>query len=166
MRAALRSANGYFIEALDSRLQLATMPETIEMEASMMAMTFFGGAGTPLYSMQFTPTTTGGYAGACIFLIVLAAIFRSLYAVKAVLEHRWASQAVQRRYVVVADKTPEAEKIRSDEDARTALISANGVEEEVKIVYRPSKGAQPWRFSVDLPRAVLVTVMTGLGYLL
>lgn len=136
------------------------------MSASEMAMTFFGGAGTSLYSQQFTPTTTGGYAGACIFLIILTIIYRSLFALKTILENRWTNQAVQRRYVVVADKTPEAERVRTDEDAKTALMSANGMEEEVKVVYRSNKGPQPWRFSVDLPRAALVTVTTGVGYLL
>lgn len=131
-----------------------------------MAMTFFGGTGTPLYSMQFTPTTTGAYAGACIFLIILTMLYRSLYALRAVLENRWTNAAIQRRYVVVADRTPEAERIRSDEDAKTAVMTANGIEEEVKIVYRPTRGAQPWRFSVDLPRAALATVTSGVGYLL
>lgn len=31
---------------------------------------------------------------------------------------------------------------------------------------RAVKVAQPWRWSVDLPRACLVTVMSGVGYLL
>jgi solute carrier family 31 (copper transporter), member 1 len=133
---------------------------------SMMSMTFFGGTGTSLYSNQFTPTTTGGYAGACIFLIVLTILYRSLFALKAMLEARWIDQALQRRYVVVADKTPESERIRRDTDAKTGTLSTNGVEEEVKVVHMPKRGVMPWRFSVDLPRACLVTVMVGIGYLL
>ncbi|KAH7410354.1 Ctr copper transporter [Phaeosphaeria sp. MPI-PUGE-AT-0046c] len=47
-----------------------------------MAMTFFTSTTTPLYSTSWTPTTTGQYAGTCIFLITLAAIFRALLAVR------------------------------------------------------------------------------------
>lgn len=131
-----------------------------------MAATFFGGAGTPLYSANFTPTSTGGYAGACIFLIVLTICYRSLFAFKAVLEKRWLTQAVQRRYVVVADKVPEAERVRDDVDSKTAVLTTNGLDEDVKVVHRPTPATQPWRFSVDLPRALLMTLIVGLGYLL
>lgn len=47
-----------------------------------MAMTFFTSSTTPLYSMDWTPTTAGQYAGTCIFLIALATIFRSLLALR------------------------------------------------------------------------------------
>lgn len=129
-------------------------------------MTFFGGTGTPLYSMQFMPTTTGGYAGTCIFLIILAIVYRGLFAFKAMLENRWMTQALNRRYVVVADKMPAAERIRSSGESKTAVLTANGVDENVMVVHRPKSATMPWRFSVDLPRAGLVTVIVGLGYLL
>ncbi|KAF2097783.1 putative Ctr copper transporter [Rhizodiscina lignyota] len=138
----------------------------MSMAASDMSMTFFGGTGTSLYSMQFTPSTTGGYAGACIFLIVLAILYRCLFAFKQVLENRWMAAAINRRYVVVADKTPESERIRASQDSKIAVLSANGIEEEVKIAYRPRPATMPWRFSVDLPRSFLVMVILGVGYLL
>ncbi|KAH6641958.1 Ctr copper transporter, partial [Boeremia exigua] len=48
-----------------------------------MAMTFFVSTSTPLWSTSFTPHNTGQYAGICIFLIVLAATFRLLMALRA-----------------------------------------------------------------------------------
>lgn len=45
-----------------------------------MAMAFFTSPNTPLYSMSWTPKSAGQYAGTCIFLIILAAIFRALIA--------------------------------------------------------------------------------------
>ncbi|KAF2083306.1 putative Ctr copper transporter [Saccharata proteae CBS 121410] len=131
-----------------------------------MTMVFFTSSSTPLFSSSWTPRTTGQYAGTCIFLIVLAVIFRILFAAKHLLEERWHAQAIDRRYVVVADKTPEAERISTDADSKTGILTANGVEESVRVVHAPAMRLQPWRFSVDLPRALLVTVIAGVGYLL
>ncbi|OAK94795.1 hypothetical protein IQ06DRAFT_233481 [Phaeosphaeriaceae sp. SRC1lsM3a] len=47
-----------------------------------MAMTFFTSTTTPLYSTSWMPTSTGQYAGTCVFLITLAAIFRALVAAR------------------------------------------------------------------------------------
>ena len=47
-----------------------------------MAMTFFASTVTPLFSMAWMPNSTGQYAGTCIFLIALAAIFRALLAIR------------------------------------------------------------------------------------
>lgn len=49
---------------------------------SGMTMTFFIGSSTPLFTDSWTPTTLGQYAGTCIFLIVFAAIFRALLALR------------------------------------------------------------------------------------
>jgi hypothetical protein len=138
----------------------------MSMDASEMIMAFFNSQNTPLYSKGWTPSGTGGYAGTCIFLIILSVVYRSLFAVKHILEGRWQDQAWNRRYVVVADKQPVSEQTQRDPDAKTAILTANGVEENVKVVHRPTRGVQPWRFSVDLPRACLVTVIAGIGYLL
>jgi len=136
------------------------------MDASEMTMAFFNSQSTPLYSKGWAPSSTGAYAGTCIFLIVLTVVFRSLFAFKHILEQRWSDKAWERRYVVVAEKQPVSEQARTDPDLKTAILTANGIEEHVKVIHRPARSIQPWRFSVDLPRALLVTVMTGVGYLL
>ena len=124
-------------------------------------------SSTPLYSTTWTPASTGSYVGTCIFLIVLAALFRGLIAGKHILEHRWLDMELDRRYVSVRGKPTESERISTDSDTKTAtLVSERGVEEHVRVVRRKRHGRAAWRFSVDLPRAGYVTVMAGVGYLL
>lgn len=116
---------------------------------------------------MWTPTSRGGYAGTCIFLIILAIIGRSLMAFKALMEHRWLAAHLKRRYIVVAGKNPEAGGIASDPEAKPAtLVTAQGVEENVRVVYRYTHEPIPWRFSVDLPRALIFLCIAGVGYLL
>lgn len=129
-------------------------------------MAFVNSADTPLYTSSFSPSTVGQYAGICIFLIILATVFRGLFAAKHMLEERWTAQALQRRYIIVADKTPAAERIERDDASRTGVLTANGVEERVTIAHGQVGGVQPWRFGVDLPRASMVTVIVLVGYML
>jgi len=136
------------------------------MLASDMAMVFFNSHSTPLYSMGWMPSGAGGYAGTCIFLIFLSVILRLLMVTKAMMEARWRDQAWKRRYIVVDGRTPASERLSKDPDAKNGILTANGVEETVRIVQNAVSGVQPWRFSVDLPRAMMVTVMGGVGYLL
>ena len=133
-----------------------------------MHMLFANSQDTPLFASGWTPTSTGSYAGTCIFLIALAIIARALLAFKAVMEQRWLHAARQRRYVVVAGQTPESERVAADADSKAGvLMTAQGVEEKVRVVHRATgPPVMPFRFSVDLPRALLVTLIVGVGYLL
>jgi len=140
--------------------------ESMQMDASEMVMAFFNSQYTPLYSKGWAPSGTGGYAGTCIFLIILAVVYRSLFAAKHILEARWANQAYRRRFIVVADRQPYSEQAKTDPDLKTAVLTSNGVEESVKVLHRHVNTIPPWRFSVDLPRALLVTLIVGIGYLL
>ncbi|KAL8724770.1 MAG: hypothetical protein Q9181_006682 [Wetmoreana brouardii] len=143
-----------------------SMPSST-MSMSSMSMGLFTSTSTTLFSSAWTPGSTGAYAGTCIFIIILAALFRGLAAGKHVLEHRWLDQELNRRYVVVRGTPTEAEQINSDTDNKNAtLISERGVEEHVKVVRKARRSITPWRFSVDLPRAAYATLMAGVGYLL
>lgn len=83
------------------------------------------------------------------------------------MERHWLAAHLQRRYVAIAGKTTEAGRIDSDPDAKMAsLVTAQGVEESVKIVHNISQGPIPWRFSVDLPRALMFLCIAGVSYLL
>lgn len=83
------------------------------------------------------------------------------------MERHWLAAHLNRRYVTVAGKSTEAANIDSDPDAKLAsLITAQGVEESVKVVHNITHGPIPWRFSVDLPRAVLFLGIVGVSYLL
>ncbi|KAJ5194350.1 Ctr copper transporter [Penicillium cf. griseofulvum] len=132
-----------------------------------MSMVFQNTHDTPLFSNTWTPSSSGSFAGTCIFLIILAIIDRCLIAFKATMERHWLATHLNRRYVTVAGKNTEAGNIASDPDAKFAsLITAQGVEKSVKVVHNITHGPIPWRFSVDLPRALLFLCIVGISYLL
>ncbi|KAF1358887.1 low affinity copper transporter [Lizonia empirigonia] len=130
-----------------------------------MTMAFFTATNTPLYSEAWTPQNTGQYAGTCIFLIVLAITLRGIFTAKSLLEAKALGAAMKRRYVVVAGEKTVLEQ-KDDTSSMTGILTTNGMQEDVRIVSAPVKLVQPWRFSVDLPRAALMMVATGVGYLL
>ncbi len=133
---------------------------------SMMSMTFYTSTTTALYSPAWCPTTTGQYAGTCIFLIALGTIFRGLLAAKAWKETAWYDAEFNRRYVAVAGKPTKAERISADSDSKRMILTENGVEEDVVVVKKRSMGVRPWRITTDPIRAVMDTVIAGVGYLL
>jgi hypothetical protein len=143
-----------------------TTTDMTSMSMSMMSMTFFTATTTPLYSSMWSPTSVGGYAGTCIFLIILATIFRGLLAVKAWKEAAWLDAEFNRRYITVAGKLPKAERISADSDSKRMILTENGVEEDVMVVKKRSMGVRPWRITTDPVRAVIDTVIAGVGYLL
>ncbi|KXX73781.1 Protein P80 [Madurella mycetomatis] len=137
--------------------------------SSTMMAVFQTSMATSLYSASWTPGSAGTYAATCIFLIALAAVFRGLLALKWWQEQRWLDRELKRRYVVVNGKGPLAENLSRDSLAKNAtmVLSENGVEESVVVVRRPATAhARPWRWSVDPVRAVIDTVIAGVGYLL
>lgn len=83
------------------------------------------------------------------------------------MEQRWMAQHLDRRYIAVAGKAPEAGRIDPDLDAKTAsLVNPQGAEENVRVVRRVSSGPIPWRLSVDIPRALIFLCFVGVSYLL
>lgn len=132
-----------------------------------MHMFFQTDSATPLFSAAWTPSNAGTYAATCIFLVVLAALARGLLALRSVQESRWLDRDAARRYVSTAHgKTPLAERVSQDRDAKSMTLSENGVEESVFVVERKRGIIRPWRFSVDPLRAVMDTVIAAIGYLL
>ncbi|OAA64370.1 rrm domain containing protein [Niveomyces insectorum RCEF 264] len=132
---------------------------------SMMSV-FFTATNTALYSMRWTPASTGAYAGTCIFLIVLSVVFRLLMAFKARVESRWLDDELARRYVVVAGKPTLSQQISQDSTAKRMILTENGIEEDVMVLKKRHTHVRPWRMSVDPLRALLDTVLAGVGYLL
>jgi len=131
-----------------------------------MHMTFFSNTSTSLYSTMWTPRNIGEYAATCIFIIILAIIFRGLLAAKAWKESAWLDAEFKRRYVAVQGKGPQSERMSSDVDSKRMTLSENGVEEDVMVVRKKTMGVRPWRLSVDPVRAAMDTVVAGVGYLL
>lgn len=136
------------------------------MSGGMMMMVFQTENATPLYSNAWTPRSTGAYAATCIFLVVLAVVARLLLAGRSIVEARWLDREMQRRYVAANGKIPLSEQIMTDPKAQQMTLTANGVEETVFVVARHNAQVRPWRFSVDPLRAVMDTVIVGVGYLL
>lgn len=137
-----------------------------------MSMVFTSDHSIPLFSAQWTPTTTGGYAGTCLFLIALAIISRLLAAWRHTLETKWHDRAVQRRYIVLAGQGSTADRERqldaSAQRSDEATLTTRGMDEKVRVVRTPRSSVQatPWRISTDLPRAGVFTLQAGVGYLL
>lgn len=154
--------SGHDMSSMDS---MSSTTSTTSESHGMMNMAFFTATNTPLYSESWTPTSAGAYAGTCIFLIILAIILRAVFTAKSYLEAKAIESAMKRRYVVVEGEGG-VEKIVSDANSTTGILTTNGIAENVRIVQAPVKHIQPWRFSVDLPRAALMTVAAAIGYLL
>src|SRR6186713_3297251 len=112
-----------------------------------MNMVFFNGMSSPLYCEQWTPNSSGTYAGTCIFLILIAVVFRSLFAVKVFLERRWLDEARNRRYVAVKGMSTEGQMVAENPAAKEAILTVRGVEESVRVVKTGARGAQPFRLS-------------------
>ncbi|KAL7967560.1 Ctr copper transporter family domain-containing protein [Trichoderma sp. SZMC 28014] len=108
---------------------------TMTMES--MSMVFFTSTTTPLWSSAFAPKTTGQYAGACIFLIAFAVVFRVLLALRFNL------------YRVMA-----AAKRRSG----GSLLSMDMIETK--------STPRPWRANEAVTSGALDMVIAGVSYLL
>ena len=102
---------------------------------------FHTGITDSLYSMQWTPSTPGQYAGTWIFLLVLGIIARALTSGKVLLEEYW-HKKFSSVSVVIHEKDGTVQTLRGP------------------------KVANYWRTSVDLPRAGLQLVTAGVYYLL
>ena len=142
-----------------------------------MSMVFTTVHNTPLYSNAWTPTSTGAYAGTCIFLIVLAILSRLMQAWRHTLEQKFHDRAMNRRYVVVrgeqegeqdADQLPDQSEAAKEKSEQHAILTSRGLDEKVRVITAKSRSKEttPWRISTDVPRACVFTLQAGLGYLL
>ena len=136
---------------------MATTSAMPMMAMSSMEMVFFTSSLTPLFSMTWTPSGDGNYAGTCVFLIVLALIYRGLYAVKSSAERSWEKRTRQSRFGRTGNEPTSG--LPAEKDVAREQYAFQPLE-------RPRNVGYPWRISVDVPRALLVTVMAGVGYLL
>jgi len=138
-----------------------------------MMMTFTNNHSSPLFSKAWTPSSSGGYAGTCIFLVFLAILSRLILAYRHILERKWHTKAVNRRYITIAGGT-EADKERQmglagSEKSDEATLTVRGMDERVRVVRTPGRAGLdivPWRFSTDLPRSCVFVVFAGINYLL
>ncbi|KAI9682444.1 MAG: hypothetical protein M1829_000236 [Trizodia sp. TS-e1964] len=130
------------------------------------AMVFDSTTTTPLYSLSWTPTSTAAYAGTCVFLALLAVSFRCLITLSALLSRRALDAALNRRYITVAGSSPREKSQPHAEGEDAALLTHRGVDEEVRVVRARKPPVLPWRWSTDVPRALLVAAIATVGYFL
>jgi hypothetical protein len=75
---------------------------------------------------------------------------------------------MDRRAIVVAGQMGDVERVSSEvsrEGKSGELITEEG-KQKVMFLRKHDHSTMPWRFSQDLPRAALVAVISGVGYLL
>ncbi|KAK9462315.1 Ctr copper transporter family-domain-containing protein [Lipomyces oligophaga] len=143
--------------ATSSSMDMSSTSSSMDMSSSSMSsMAFHSNVGDYLFASGWTPSTHGQYAGTCIFLIVLAMIYR----LQTVFKSRLQSYLLQRaRFNALTPSTEDVE------------LSSG---EKSLAVYRPTpprslfdfSNVRPWRVSVDVPLAILQLIMAGTSYLL
>lgn len=150
-----------------------------------MVMTFHTSPSTPLFTTTWAPSSSGAYAGTIVFLIVLGVIHRALVAHKAIQERVWLARDSQRS-IIVASPDTETTETRNDKSAlgkegvvtgsslgssSADSVVSNGPTDVAKKAKADELSkrmgwSRAWRWSVDLPRAALTTLVSGVGYLL
>lgn len=116
----------------------SSMTSSMMMGMDEMAMTFFTSTSTSLYSMSWTPSTTGQYAATCIFLIAFAAILRALLAFRCNFSY------------ILATTT------NSYNDGGLAIKPYRGQDSAIR----------PWRARESILTGFMDAVLAGIGYLL
>ena len=118
----------------------AGMAEGAMMSMSDMMMVFFTATNTPLYSTAWAPSSTGQYAGTCIFLVLLSATFRGIVALRCNFGALWTRQSRQ---------------------AAKQALRHEGEHSDLRTQQRRS-----WTINEAACSAVLDTVLAGVSYLL
>ena len=130
--------------------------------SSKTAITFFRDRSGSR-SVSWQPPTSGQYASACIFLIVLAIVCRVLAVVDTPVWHRAALRRRGDDGAAAADKLPLAERVAADPHVSQATPTANGVYGLAWAVTAPLRGPVLWGL-VDLPRLALEMTATVVMY--
>ena len=138
----------------------------MDMSSTSMASVFFTSTTTPLYSNSWSPSNIGQYAGTCIFLILLATIFRTLFALRAVQERKWQLVESSRQYNIAGVENKEKEEEEKEEDSRGSVSSRTSDDGCIKVIKKETVGVRPWRITQDVPRACVDVVIAGVGYML
>ncbi|KAH8897422.1 hypothetical protein GQ53DRAFT_508738 [Thozetella sp. PMI_491] len=132
-----------------STMDMGDDSSSMTMTSADMMMVFFQSVSTPLFSMDWTPSGTGPYAGTCIFLIVLATLHCILQAVRNVLA----------RSVWLPLGTAGDDSKGLEGDATIADRSVTGA-------LSRSLHSHPFRISIETSRALFEVFSSGIGYLL
>ena len=121
-----------------------------------MAMTFFTSGRTALFADSWTPTSDGQYAGTCVFLIVLAVVFRLLLALRPILEMRLWDKRSAGAHAGGVDRLDDQGKLLGGQMKQGVA----NVGSDVK------RGLRRWTVGTAASRATYEMVLAGVGYLL
>ncbi|KAK9480287.1 Ctr copper transporter family-domain-containing protein [Lipomyces japonicus] len=121
----------------------------------MMTMVFHTSTNDPLFASGWTPSSTGKYAGTCIFLIVLAVTYRLTHVIKHRTERYLISRATHiaiSSHIHTVDDDGAIEKYTASTSSISKPLSFGD--------------ARPWRVSIDFPMAAIQVILAGTSYLL
>ena len=139
---------------MDGHTHSAHGVDPMSMMMTMMSV-FQTNIRTSLYSAAWTPKNVGVYAATCIFLVVLAALFRSIVAFKAIQEQKWLDSELARRY---AEEHASADSLAKTEAGAPAITMTEAGIRRSRV--------RPWKLKVDPVRALIDMAIAGVGYLL
>ncbi|KAK9469256.1 Ctr copper transporter family-domain-containing protein [Lipomyces arxii] len=125
-----------------------------------MVMAFHTSYTDLLFATGWTPTSKGKYAGACIFLIVLAVIYRFTHVIKHRSE-RYLSARVRQTLGDVSSANVASASMDSNSLEKSAFTATALPDRPFQF-----RTVRPWRVSVDIPLALLQVVLSGVSYLL
>lgn len=80
-------------------------------------------------------------------------------------KQRWIYAELNRWYIVIR-KPNTKERISGDSASKIAILTENGVEENVMVVRKHIKRTIPWNITINGPRAAINTAIAGILYLL
>ncbi|KAK9238641.1 Ctr copper transporter family-domain-containing protein [Lipomyces kononenkoae] len=127
---------------------------------SMSSMSFHNSVSDFLFANAWTPSTRGQYAGTCIFLIVLAVIYRLIHVLKHRMERYY--NALARQYARSISISTASLQTDKDGTFEKSVAEAN-VKPDRPLQFR---NIRPWRLSTDFPLALVQFFLSGVGYLL
>ncbi|KAK9320444.1 Ctr copper transporter family-domain-containing protein [Lipomyces orientalis] len=160
--------------SMDHSMMTMTMPITMTTSSSSMdgmdmsssmsmsSMSFHTSASDFLFATGWTPSSKRQYAGICIFLIVLGAVYRFMH----VLKHRTerylnARTLVNMRSIATATQNPHTDTVYADSLEKSAGEAT--VQSERPLQFG---SVRPWRVSVDVPLSLIQLVLSAISYLL
>ncbi|KAK9370357.1 Ctr copper transporter family-domain-containing protein [Lipomyces kononenkoae] len=125
---------------------------------SMSSMSFHTSFTDFLFAQQWTPSSRGQYAGTCIFLIVLAVIYRMIHVLKHRMERYYNARA--RQY----SRSMSTASLQTEKDGTfEKSVAGTTAEPDRPLQFR---NVRPWRVSMDIPLALIQLLLSGAAYLL
>ncbi|KAK9327241.1 Ctr copper transporter family-domain-containing protein [Lipomyces starkeyi] len=132
----------------------------ISSSTSMSSMSFHTSKSDFLFATGWTPSSTGQYAGICIFLIVLAVIYRFMHVLKHRTERYFSARTRINMGNIATTHHPHTD---TDAGSLEKYAAEATIQAEHPLQFR---NVRPWRVSVDVPLSLIQLVLSTVSYLL